>query len=191
VTTDSSGAATIDFRGYTSTIGVYFILVRASHAGVENIGYYVSSPISKPDPVGVFVTNYENGTLTLVHRKDIDLHYPSSSDVAYNATFAMPTGSSYRSVSLNSAGLVSVGTQKTVQLGAAKETPGVLITFVKTAFNTYGLTFTPWGVSSLNLKATFGAPIMDATNVITKTRMVNIGSFSYEIQVQLWKTGGN
>jgi len=83
-----------------------------------------------------------------------------------------------------------VGTPKTVQLGAAMETPGVLITFLKTAPNTYGLAFTPWGVSSLNLKATFGAPIMDATNVITKTRMVNIGPFSYEVQVQLWRIGG-
>jgi hypothetical protein len=191
VTTDSSGIASLDFRGYTSTIGVYFILVRANHAGVEDVGYYVSSPISKPDPVGVFVTNYENGTLTLVHRRDMGVPSFSSSDVGYNTTFAMPVGaSSYRSVSLNSAGLISVGTQKTIQLGVAKDNPGVLLTFLKTDVNTYGLTFTPWGVSSLNLKATFGAPIMDATNVITKTRMVNIESYSYEVKVQMWKIGG-
>jgi hypothetical protein len=122
----------------------------------------------------------------------MDIHYPSSTDVAYNTTFAMPIGpSSYRSVSLNSAGVLSVGTQKIVQLGAAVDNPGVLITFLKTGANTYGLTYTPWGVSSLNLRATFGAPIMDATNVITKTRIVNIESYTYEVQVQMWKIGGD
>ncbi|MGD0804316.1 MAG: DUF2341 domain-containing protein [Candidatus Bathyarchaeia archaeon] len=192
VTTSSNGAATLSFSGYTSTIGVYFLAVRANHAGVQDIGYYVSSQTPKPDPLGVFVTNYGNGTLTLVHRKDMDIHYPSSTDVAYNTTFAMPIGpSSYRSVSLNSAGVLSVGTQKIVQLGAAVDNPGVLITFLKTGANTYGLTYTPWGVSSLNLRATFGAPIMDATNVITKTRIVNIESYTYEVQVQMWKIGGD
>jgi hypothetical protein len=189
-TTDSAGVTTLDFRGYTSTIGVYFILVRANHAGVENVGYYMSSPLPKPDPVGVFVTTYENGTLTLVHRKDIDIHYPYSDVVGYNTTFAMPVGvDSYRSVSLDSAGQISPGNPGMVQLGAAKDNPGVLLTFLKTASNTYGLTFTPWGVSSLNLQATFGAPIMDATNVITKTRMINIESYTYEVKVQIWKIG--
>jgi hypothetical protein len=138
----------------------------------------------------VFATDYGNGGLTITHRKDFDSLYPDNLPLGYNATFTIPIGTtSYRSVSLNSAGQVSPGSPGNVQLGTVKESPGVLIVFYKTAANTYGLTYTPWGISALGLEATFGAPIKDATNVITKSRLVNIQSFTYSLKIELWGIG--
>jgi hypothetical protein len=189
-TSDAAGVASVMFPGYTSTIGVYIILMRANHAGVYGADYYISTPLISPDPFGAMVTDYTNGTLTLVHRKDLNAAYPNSSPIGYNATFAMPIGSSYyRPVFLDSAGEIGLGAPHKVQLGTAKENPGVLLVFFKTSDGTYGLTYTPWGVSALGLIATFGTPLRDATNVITKTRIVNIESYTYEVKVETWKLG--
>ena len=163
--------------------------MRVNNAGVFGVGYYINTPSISEDPFLVLVTDYDNGGLSLVHKKNFEVSYPDSDPVGYNATFAMPIGAHYyRSVTLNS-GMVSTLLPGGVQLGLAKENPGVLLVFYKTAAGEYGVSYTPWGVSALGLEAKFGAPTMDATNVITKTCVINIESFTYYMKVELWTVG--
>jgi hypothetical protein len=188
--TDINGEAEVEFRGYTSDNPVYIILMRAEHIGVSGVDYYVSTSSLAEDPIGVFMTDYSNGGLTIAHKKDFSGLYPDNQPIGYNATFVMPAGTnSYNSVYLGSAGQISPGSPGHVQLGQTKESTGVLLVFYKTATNKYGVTYTPWGVSALGLDATFGAPIKDASNVITKSRVINIGPFTYNVKVELWSIG--
>jgi hypothetical protein len=185
--TNEKGEVEIEFRGYTSDNPAYFILVRAEHFGVSGVDYYVSESPLTGDPIGVFVTNYDDGELTLTHKKDFNAAYSNATPIAYNATFLLPIGGDYyRSVDLDSAGIISSGSPGVVQLQDTKESTGVLLVFYKTSTDLYGVTYTPWGVSALGLEAKFGAPIKDATNVITKTKVVNIGAFTYDVKVEIW-----
>jgi len=186
--TDEKGVAEVEFRGYTSDNPTYFILMRAERSGIQSVDYYASDSALAEQPLGVFVSDYDNGEFTIAHKRDFAA-FSNSTPVAYNATFILPSGNDYyRSVDLESAGYISPGSPGVVHLQETKESVGALIVFYKTSTNVYGLTYAPWGVSALGLEATFGAPIKDATNVITKSKVVNIGSFTYEVKVEIWTT---
>ena len=184
--TDEKGEAEVEFRGYTSDTPTYFILMRAERSGISCVDYYASPSTLAEPPLGVFVSNYDNGEFTIAHKRDFAT-FSNSTPVAYNATFVLPSGNDYyRSVDLESDGYISPGNPGVVQLQETKESVGALIVFYKTSTNVYGLAYAPWGVSALGLEATFGAPIKDATNVITKTKVVNLGPFTYEVRAEIW-----
>ena len=184
VDTDQNGEAVINYPGLPTDITL-FAAVRARYTNIYGVGYTTYSPKADMTP---FVTSYENGQITLVHKKYLDAGYPYSGDLYYNATMVLPVGySEFRNVQIaNPTGVISSSTKKVIDLGALKSDPGVVMIFTKRPTGEYAVTVVPWGLT-LGSHVTFGEAPLDATNVVLKNRLVMVGRYTYKVTMEMWR----
>jgi hypothetical protein len=185
VDTDQYGEAVINYPGLPTDITL-FAAVRARYTNIYGVGYTTYSPKADMTP---FVTSYENGQITLVHKKYLDAGYSYSGDLYYNATMVLPVGESeFRNVKItDSTGRISTSTARVLELGPdLKGTPGTIMIFTRTDTGKYAVTVVPWGLT-LGSHVTFGEAPLDATNVVLKSRLVMVGRYTYKITLEMWR----
>ncbi len=185
VDTDQYGEAVINYPGLPTDITL-FAAVRARYTNLYGVGY--TTYTSKAD-MTPFVTSYENGQITLVHKKYLDAGYSYSGDLYYNATMVLPVGESeFRNVKItDSTGRISTSTARVLDLGPdLKGTPGTIMIFTRTDTGKYAVTVVPWGLT-LGSHVTFGEAPLDATNVVSKSRLVMVGRYTYKVTLEMWR----
>ena len=186
--TNDKGEALIEFPGFTPPTDAYIILVRSRNVGFYGIGYHIVT--SGSDPYGAFITDYNNGAISLVHENDTGGSY--TGDIYYNATYILPIGeSSYRYVKLGSpTGILSPSNPAQINLSAVKDASGVLLVFYNMNGTRHGISVTPWGISALGCSVTYGETIVNTQKLVIKTQTVNIDKNTYEIKLEFWQKGG-
>jgi hypothetical protein len=185
VDTDQNGEAVINYPDLPTDITL-FAAVRARYTNIYGVGYTTYTPKADMTP---FVTSYENGQITLVHKRYLDAGYPYSGDLYYNATMVLPVGESeFRNVKItDSTGRISTSTEGVIDLGSdLKGTPGTIMIFTRTDTGKYAVTVVPWGLT-LGSHVTFGEAPLDATNVVSKSRLVMVGRYTYKVTLEMWR----
>ena len=182
---DITGSAEIEFPSVNATEMLYMVLVKANLGGISGIGYYTNA-YSKDSPLLPIVTGYQEGEVSLVHRKNIAASYSYAGDVYYNLTFINQAGeTAFRSVTLGMAyGTVNMTAPGLVSLSVGN--PGILLVSSKTETE-YGLTAMPWGITPFCLSMTYGADPINKKTVVTKSQSVSINGLSYQIELALWR----
>jgi hypothetical protein len=182
---DIRGIAEIEFPSVNATEALYIVLVKANLGGIRGIGYYTNA-YSKNSPLLPVVTGYQEGEVSLIHRKNIAASYSYAGDVYYNLTFLNQVGeTAFRSVTLGMAyGTVNMSAPGIVSLSVGN--PGILLVSSR-ADAEYGLTAMPWGITPLCLSMTYGADPLNKKTVVTKSQFASINGLSYQIELALWR----
>ncbi|MCJ7635160.1 hypothetical protein MUP77_22555 [Candidatus Bathyarchaeota archaeon] len=180
-----SGGAEIDFPGINADDTSYIALLKANTGGTVGVSYYTNT-YSMDSSILPFVTNYSEGEISLVHRKDITTSYAYDGAAYYNLTFINQLGKTdFQSVKLgNPYGTVDTNNPKIVSLSVGS--PGILLVSSKTAGG-YELTTMPWGITPLCLHMTYGADPINKKTVVKTSQFVSISGLSYKIEVALWR----
>jgi len=185
VDTDQNGEAVINYPDLPADITL-FAAVRARYTNLYGVGY--ATYTTEPDMIP-FVTSYENGQITLVHKRFLDNGYPYKGKLNYSATMVLPIGySEFRNVQIaNPTGEIFNSTRGIIDLGALKGDPGVVIIFTRRPdTGKYAVTVVPWGLT-LGSHVTFGESPLDATNVVSKSRLVMVGRYTYRVTLEMWR----
>jgi hypothetical protein len=184
VDTDNDGEAVINYPDLPADITL-FAAVRARYTSLYGVGYTMYT--TEPDMIP-FVTSYTNGQITLVHKRYLDAGYPYAGDLHYNVTMVLPVGySEFRNVQIeNPNGVISSSTKGVIDLSALKGDPGVVMIFTRTYTGKYAVTIVPWGLT-LGSHVTFGETPLDATNVVSKSRLVMVGRYTYRVTLEMWR----
>lgn len=180
-----SGDAEIDFPTVNADDTFYIALLKANTGGNSGASYYTNTN-SMDSSILPVVTNYSEGEVSLVHRKDMTTSYAYSGSVYYNLTFITQLGKTdFQSVKLgNSFGIVSTGNPGNVSLGVGN--PGILLVSSKTNVG-YELTAMPWGMTPLCLHMTYGADPINKKTVVKTSQFVSISGLSYKLEAALWR----
>jgi len=181
-----SGGAEIEFSTINANNTLYFVLVRASLGGITGVGYYINS-LSGHSPIIPLITGYDEGVISLVHRKNLTSSFSIDSDLYYNLTFITQLrATEFRTISIeNSFGIVKPNEPKTITVGVGN--PGVLLISSTTPSEEYGLTIMPWGIVPLSLSMDYGADPINKKTVVKKSMNVVISGLSYQAEVALWR----
>lgn len=180
-----SGRADIEFPSINADDTPYIALIKANTGGTSGIGYYTNT-YSMDSPILPVVTNYSEGEVSLVHRKNITNSYAYNGNVYYNLTFVNQLGKTdFQSVKLGTSyGIVSINNPGIVSLSVGN--PGILLVSSKTTGG-HELTTIPWGITPLCLHMTYGADPLNKKTVAKTMQFVSISDLSYKLEVAVWK----
>jgi hypothetical protein len=186
VDTDQNGEAIINYPELPPDITL-FAAVRARYTSLYGVGYTIMSMTG--NDIIPFVTSYTDGQITLVHKKYLDAGYSYDGAIYYNATMILPVGySEFRNVEIaDPSGVVLSSTEKVIDLGSVKHNPGLIMIFTRRPdTGTYAVTIVPWGLT-LGSHMTFGETPLDATNIVSKSRVIMVGGYTYRATLEMWR----
>jgi hypothetical protein len=184
--TNITGGAEMEFT-VNSDETKYLFLVKVNLGGTTGIGYYTNS-MTISSPLLPVISDYENGIVSLVHRKNVTTSYPYTDIIYYNSTFISKVGRPpyFRSVGIsNPSGIVYQDGAKNVSLSIGNS--GILLVTSRTTDDTYSISIMPWGITPLCLSLGYGADPLNRRTVVKKSQHASINGISYNIELAFWR----
>jgi hypothetical protein len=170
----------------------YAFIAYVSMGGLVGMGYTIHP--GEGDYVVPFVDSFEDGNVLIAHSYAVDETSLPNSAVFYNSTFVLLT-EDFRLRQMP----VLLGTGKVVYgSGSDKEygnltipthNPGILVVTYNTN-DGKGVTFMPWGISSLAFSVTFGGDPSQQEWVATDIRQITVGGVAYQVKIDVWSFEG-